>query len=313
MNSPIEILKQIKQISEADEQVYEGLKSMLYDNLFSKIPVIVNKIPIGEILFRAVKIFRNDTTMGRKKYLSYRPSTISYPDFNRCSEPQQTHFYCSNNRHLSLAEVSYFLSKAEEQNPTFEKESEQLEVGMWVVMKDLYVADLRFGSHVEDESSTHVSEVKEHYRNFSDESYVNEFFEYINKTFEIPIKKNENLKYWLTACYSNYLFDDEFKPQTNWGTMDELESITSMPLDGILYRSVKGIATNYSLKGYNFALKTATVDSNSLKLIKAGIFETRQTGPKDFLMDDLIKINTEISSDSWYYRDPTNEDITSPR
>jgi hypothetical protein len=79
---------------------------------------------------------------------------------------------------------------------------------------------------------------------------------YINNSFQIPIKKKEHLRYWLTACYSNYLFDDTFNPQLNWGTMKEIESLSKMALDGILYHSVKGIKTNPPLTGFNLALRT---------------------------------------------------------
>ena len=280
---------------------YPDLKMLLYKNLFNKIPVVSNKIPIGDFVFRTVPIYRNDITMGRKKYLSYRPLEYKYPFFNRCSEPEQRHFYCSTNRHLSISECSYFISESENPNVILEKSSEKLEVGMWEVKQNLYVADLRYGSYAHIGTEKHQMDIIDKYKKFVQKTYIKDFFEHINECFEVPIKKADHLQYWLTACYSNYIFDDEFTPQANWGTMDELNSKISMPLDGILYHSVKGIKTNPPLQGYNLALKTEVIDSPKIKLVKAGIFESRQVKEKEFNLDELIKHNTHIEGDSWYY------------
>lgn len=309
MNIESQILSFIKNNKTIENFDYQSIKWELYKYLFSKIPVISNKIPKGSILFRTLPVERSDLSIGTKEALSYRPKYIDYPHFNRCSEPQQTHFYCSDDRHLSISEVSYFLGKAEDPEPKFEKDSEYLEVGMWEVQRDLYVADLRFGLHSDKESLSHINKIKELYRSFSKDRTVIDFFEFINQAFEVPIKKTERAKYWLTACYSNYLYDDQFIQQADIGTLDELKGIERMSLDGIMYHSVKGISTNFELKGVNFSLITDVVDMENIKLIKAGIFKSLQKDATTFDLDQLIKINTTISSDTWCYRDPVPSDF----
>jgi hypothetical protein len=302
-SEPTEILNMIKNLPEIKPADYSKLKSLLYKKLFNKIPVILNKIPAGDTLYRTVPVYRTDMTMGRKKYLSYRPLEYSYPYFNRCSEPEQRHFYCSTNRHLSIGECSYFLSETESHKEVFEKDHERLEVGGWGVKKDLYVADLRYGDFSHIDNKSHQSTLKVRYKEYAKDQFVVDFFEYINHFFEAPITKAEHLRYWLSACYSNYLFDDLFKPVPLWGTLEELESVSSIPIDGIFYHSVKGIQTSPPMEGYNLALRTEVIDNNKLQLKKAGIFETRQIGAKEFILDDLKKLNADIEGDSWYYKD----------
>ncbi|WP_354329667.1 hypothetical protein [Pedobacter sp. CG_S7] len=165
-----------------------------------KIPVVVNKIPKGQCLFRTVPVSRVDISIGRKKYISHRPDWVDYPYFNRCSEPQQSHFYCSTDRMLSLVECSYFISAGEDLNAKFNKESEMLEVGVWEATKDLYVADLRFGDFAHADSEEHLTELKTKYGQFASEQFVVGFFEFINRSFETPINKLNHLHYWLTAA-----------------------------------------------------------------------------------------------------------------
>ena len=301
---PSELLQIIKQKNIIDLSEYADLKSLLYNNLFNKIPMIIQKVFAGESVFRTLPIYRSDLTVGRKKYLSYRPKEYNYPNFNRCSEPEQRHFYCSSDRHLSLSEVSYFLSDVDDEDPKFDKDYEHLEVGKWVLTRDLYLADLRFGSFTHKGLEAESQELKEKYKAFAKTPYIVEFFEYINQAFEIPIKKLDHLQYWLTACYSNYLLDDEFEPQLGWGTLKELEGRSEMSIDGILYHSVKGIQLGPTLQGYNMALRPEVIDLGYLQLTTAGITETKLTGEKEYTLDELIKIKTDISSDSWYYDDP---------
>ncbi|SDT53520.1 hypothetical protein SAMN05216490_3926 [Mucilaginibacter mallensis] len=308
--TPTELLNIIKLKKEINFSEYPNLKNVLYDVLFSKMPVLINVIRKGDFVYRTVPIYRNDITLGRKKYLSYRPIEYDYPYFNRCSEPEQRHFYCSTTRHLSIGECSYFISESDDQNKVFTKNSERLEVGMWEVTKDIYVIDMRFGNFTHEGTESHQIELKEKYNQFAKEQFIKDFFDYINELFELPIKKESHLQYWLTACYSNYLFDDQFEKQPNWGNIDDIEDKSHIYMDGILYHSVKGIQTTPPIGGYNLALKTELIDNNSLKLIRSGIFETNQIGEKEFVLDNLIKINRNISGDSWYYEDPTEKDLS---
>lgn len=300
---PKELLESVKQIAKIELEKYLDIKNILYHNLFNKIPIIGNRLLKGEHLFRTVPVYRDDITIGKKKYLSYRPKEYNYPYFNRCSEPEQRHFYCSTNRHLSISECSYFISESETPNVVFEKSEEKLEVGMWVLNQDLKVADLRFGNFAHFGTEEYQNNIKQKYIEFSKQKYLNEFFEYINQCFEVPIKKKDHLAYWLTACYSNYLFDDEFICEENWGINNDFEQGSVAGLDGILYHSVKGIKTNPPLQGYNLSLKTNVIDSQKIQLIKAGIFETRRVNDKEFDLDILIKINANIQRDSWEYLD----------
>jgi len=305
--TPIELLDLIKTKVRVELEDYPSIKSLLYDNLFSKIPVIFNKIPKESYLYRTVPINRADLTMGREKYLSYRPIIYNYPFFNRCSEPEQRHFYCSTDRHLSIGECSYFISESETPGIKFKISTEKLEVGMWLVTQDLYVADLRFGSYKDGIAESNKANIIKQYKELAKEKYIMEFFEHINRSFEVPIKKEDHLQYWLTACYSNYLFDDTFS-QHNWeSNTDEKKSIIS--LDGILYHSVKGIKMNPPMQGYNVALRTEIIDNKKIKLVKAGIFETRMINEKEFNLDVLIKHNIHIEGSSWYYVGAEEEKI----
>lgn len=301
--NPEEVLALIKQIAKIEVEKYPDIKNILYNTLFNKIPIIGNRLPKGENLYRTVPVYRNDISIGRKKYLSYRPKECKYPYFNRCSEPEQSHFYCSNKRHLSIIECSYFISEGETPNVVFEKSKEKLEVGMWVTTEDLKLADLRFGNFTPFGTEEDQSNIKQKYIEFSKQKYLNEFFEYINQSFEVPIKKKDHLAYWLTACYSNYLFDDEFTFQENWGINNDFKKGSVSRLDGILYHSVKGIQAEPPLEGFNLSLKTNVVDSQKIQLIKAGIFETQQVNDKEFNLDILLKMNTNIQRDSWEYLD----------
>lgn len=95
---------------------YQKVKNCLFETFFNNVPFIVTKIPRGNILYRSVPINKNrkDLFQGRKQYLSYRPADILYEKFNRCSEPNQSHFYCSSHPSLSLMECSYYISQAEQ-------------------------------------------------------------------------------------------------------------------------------------------------------------------------------------------------------
>jgi len=301
--TPYEILEIIKTRIPHSQENYEAFKAALYQDLFKKIPVIVNKIPKGHYLFRTVPVSRMDISVGRQKYISYRPESIDYPFFNRCSEPQQSHFYCSTDRMLSIVECSYFISAGEDPDVKFTKESEMLEVGVWEVTRDLYVADLRFGTFAHADSEDHLTELKARYGQFAKEQYVVDFFDFINLSFETPINKANHLKYWLTACYSNFLFDDQFTPQPGWGNLTEIESKKMMPIDGIFYHSVKGLQTDPPLSGYNMVLRSELVEQEDLKLIKAAIFQTKQFDDKTFVLDDQVKHNTNITARSWNYTD----------
>jgi hypothetical protein len=307
--TPSALLDAVKQKADLYLEEYPELKSILYKRLFNKIPIVANKIPKDDNLYRTVPIYRQDISIGRKKYLSYRPTTCKYPFFNRCSEPEQSHFYCSTDRHLSITECSYFLSKIDDPNPVFDKSSERLEVGTWLTTRDLYVADMRFAFNPDKEVQAYQQQIKLKYRDFVKDQFVFDFFEYINDSFQVPIKKEEHLKYWLTACYSNYLFDDTFNPQSNFGTMKEIESASNVSLDGILYNSVKGIKTNPPLNGVNLALKTNTIDNKAVVLIKAGIFETQLVAEKEFNLDILIKLNKNIQGDSWTYMNANDQNV----
>lgn len=308
--SPAALLAKIKTMGLVEMPAYAPLKTRLYARLFSKIPVIMNKIPKGYPLFRTVPLFRKDIDSGQKTNLSYRPEQYKYPYFNRCSEPEQRHFYCATDRHLSMGECSYFISNVNGPDAVFDKDSEQLELGLWIANRDIYLADLRFGNFAHAGNKEQQAVLKAKYDEFAKEEYVRDFFRYINECFETPVRRTAHLQYWLTACYSNYLFDDYFKPQAQWGTMTELNFDGEMKIDGILYHSVQGIKTTPPMEGFNVALRTELIDDNSLTLTKAGIFETKQTGEKEFIFDKLLKINGEIRSDKWVYRTPSSTEAS---
>lgn len=307
-SSPNEILEKIKLLKTVSAPEYEYLKVLLYKNLFSKIPVVMSIIPKGDYLYRTVSINREDLTIGRKKYLSYRPKELTYPFFNRCTEPEGRHFYCSTTRHLSMGESSYFISEGSDPDTVFKKESELLEVGMWKVTQDIFVADLRYGDFTHSGTESKQSEIKHKYQQFSNDKYVIDFFEFINKTFELPVKAKNHLNYWLTACYSHYLFEERFLPQKNWGSMNKLNFGSETQINGILFHSVKGIQTEPPMEGYNLALEIDLIDNQSLSLIKAGIFESKRISQTEFMFDRLIKINTDITGQSWYYQDAFERD-----
>jgi hypothetical protein len=128
-DDPSLLLSEIKNMKVIEPLDYRQVKNLLYKNLFSKIPVIMNKITAGDPVFRTVPIYRDDLQSGQKKNLSYRPQEYSYPFFNRCSEPEQRHFYCSTDRHLSLGECSYFISNLNGPGMKFDRDHELLELG----------------------------------------------------------------------------------------------------------------------------------------------------------------------------------------
>ena len=296
-----EVLSYIKSISIKSLDDYLKIKKGLYDNLFSKLPVIVQKIPKGIHVFRTVKVFRNDLTVGRTKYLSYRPSEVKYTKFNRCSEPDQTHFYCSTTKEASVFETTFATENIDEPNPIFSKDEELLEIGMWEVQRDLYVVDFRYGSH----STPETVEIKNnlidtYHSNFKDET-IREIFSFMNSCFQKPIKANSDIDYWLTACCSNYIFDDQYVPKPDVGNLHELKGMKTVSVDGIIFQSVKGLKTNPQLHGDNIVLRPSLIDTKALKLEKALICLTKKIGETEFNLDVPLKIQTKIEGNAWYY------------
>ncbi|MGK9128384.1 hypothetical protein M1D52_20415 [Olivibacter sp. SA151] len=282
---------------------YQEVKNCLFETLFNKVSIIITKIPKGTILYRSVPIQKNrhDLTHGTKRDLSYRPDDIPYDKFNRCSEPNQSHFYCSSDSSLSLMECSYYISQAEQGSITNSPNDEELlEMGGWFVQEDLTVVDLRYGDFTHSGTERFHAENTEKYKQLVKESALQEFFQFINRSFENAIIEKDHTHYWLTACYSSYLFRESFKPHPKWaGSFIQTEKLQS--IDGLLYHSVKGIQATPSPVGYNVVLNKRCIDTNQLTLIKAGIFKIKQIGPKEFIFGDVIKQNLNISGSTWTY------------
>src|SRR5690606_24681754 len=225
MNSQIcRIVDELRNLKITDTNQYAVQKKHLYSNVFNQLPIFGTTISKGLLVYRSVPIFRTDLSIGRKKYISYRPSEIEYPFFNRCSEPNQQHFYCSDDRWLSMTECSYFISKSEEMESDiqFEKNTELIEVGVWRIEEEMMVADLRYGSYSPPQHELDLSARKQNYEKIVKDDCITHLFQYINSCFEIPIRKNNHWEYWLTASISNYLLEDRYKTQTGWGNIPGL-------------------------------------------------------------------------------------------
>lgn len=283
---------------------YYRHKDFLYSNVFSKLPLIGTQVPKGTHLYRTVPVTRHDMTIGRQGYLSYRPQRISYPYFNRCSEPNQSHFYCSDDRWLSMAECSYFISNSSEtEDYKFDRTNELLEVGIWTAEENLFVMDLRYGEYLEKHAKGIITERKERYESFVKDPFLLTIIEELHASFERPIKKDEHFDYWLTACLSNYIFDDKYATHPEWGNIHGIKVNQPLTIDGIIYHSVKGISSKPPLKGHNLVFSTKLIDEGKIKLIRAGVFETKQIEARRFEFDILRKQCISINSPSWYYTD----------
>jgi hypothetical protein len=123
-------INKIKTIDYSTESSYELVLKYLVS--IKHLPILMLKLPKGSLVYRTLNNNNVD--------LFYKISDISNPyiefvkDYGRANKPNQSVFYCSQNRPTSYIELSNYWAKNKKVDDTF-----SVTIGMWELQRDTNV------------------------------------------------------------------------------------------------------------------------------------------------------------------------------
>jgi hypothetical protein len=276
-------LDYIAAIDENDEQAYEKILKTFINIRF--IPAFTNTFYKNEDSGRLRATFRTRTHTDTKFFqklndISYPPSwTIK--SYARCNRPNQSVFYCAENRPTSYMELVEYWAKEKNIGDKI-----AVTIGMWEFQRDLNLYIIPKPQDRITDSEKFYGEMYDkkmaeggYDKNMKDLSDL--IFSFIYEQFSRPAK-NDKKTYFITSAFTNLI-------------------MMNPNIDGILYPSVP-----YGGNGFNSAIKRSVVETGGIKLVHVtkDTFKIRETeeGKHHFLQIDSFStnnINNESGEIKW--------------
>jgi hypothetical protein len=265
--------KTLDELDENDELAYE--KAFLTFLSINHLPVFINTLPPCERLFRT----RTSEEPGYFQQISDIAITPRQfvKDYARCNRPNQSIFYCSENRPTSYMELLEYWVESR----TF-GDRLKVTVGMWENNQPLNVIIVTTPDkhqRISRYDVIHGAAYDAHMQHKSNDevNFSNAFFKYMFDRFRTPAK-HDLRTYIITTAYSNVAL-----------------SQAGDVANGISYPSVP-----YNGNGVNFALKESYFENNLVMLHALwSEFEVRKTaeGKHNFVEINLSE-TTKVDSAS---------------
>lgn len=194
----------------------------------------ISIVPIKE--FYRVRLHKNKEELFKNESdLSYIQNILEIKDFNRCNEPLQSVFYCSDCKELSLGEVINNIDKKTLRGYKY------YTISTWKLIQEAFVSFiLTQGSKEKNlgllELSREFDKILDDPALIGDTQELKEFLRELHEHFGKPFSTNDKA-YYLSAALSNYLFN----------TMD----LNNKQIEGLVYPTCTG--SKVSTSGLNYA------------------------------------------------------------
>jgi hypothetical protein len=227
------------------DKSYEAVRKMFDDVLF---PVPVLSVAEGHVLVRGRPHTRGEKYFEKISQISYRDSN-EVNSYGRANIPKQSMFYCSDNLHTSLAEVSHVI-----RNELFLDE-EIITWGIWRVKEPFQVSYVINTSESQNKLNTTLKHITERFYTFLSNHPEDEvrdlkmLHNFISKRFQLP-SKNNMAAYKVTSSYTNSILQRKYVEHPRASTH-------SFKLGGIMYAS-----SIHPSQGMNLALLPEIVNGH---------------------------------------------------
>ncbi len=274
LNEVESVIKNIESIDLSNDNAYS---KVLEEIKKIKVPVIIYIFPSNSIVFRSRINFDKEFFNNISQITYPKPKYVK--NYARANKPEQSVFYCSENRPTAYLELATYLAQET-------KIGEQISITIagWMLAEELRLLLI-----FDPKSSRDSDFYKRHGEAFDDfmnklpEGYkkgTNRLFNFIGEKFSQYAKGHEDV-YKITSAFSNFILSQD-------------------KVDGIIYPSI-----SLDGKAFNIALFPEVVDDNKIRInfVSKDVFDIKETddGKHNFVEIDRFngKINYEQNSIEW--------------
>lgn len=269
--------------SDSSFESYISIKNAI--NEFS-IPYPAVSVPKGKLLFRSRLHLNNEEFFSSIHDLGHIKSIDKIKDFGRANEPNQSIFYCTDNRYVASFETSRITRE------NIDCDFEVMTTGVWQVQEDLRVGQIVSNNTIHglnktmDGLQTSFLELVDKFKNEHTKHNL-DVLNLFSQEFTRDAKGDKR-NYFISCAFANYIYD-----QYGYDTHLKAQSNPA----GVLYPSVI-----YRAAGMNIAIKPEIINKEKIKLVGAVRTTMTKTGENEFSDTDKIEtknINYQTSEIGW--------------
>jgi hypothetical protein len=198
VNNVQESISLLDALNPSDPYAYE--KALLAFLKIKKLPVLLNEIPKGTILFKS-RTHKNDVLFTEINEISFPPEQVVV-NFARCNRPFQSKLYCSENRITSFAELVEYWSE-----DTLPGDKLFVTIGRWILKNPIQAilvttpdSQKRISQYDKIHGSILDSFLNKYQGEFKEANIL--LYRYLFEKFRKPAK-NDRKTYIITSAYCN--------------------------------------------------------------------------------------------------------------